>query len=195
MPSPVLAVSSSASREDAEILPRALVGEAGAFSELLRHHRPAVVSYAERLLHGDGDTAEDIAQEVFTRIWSGDVHYRPGGSPRGYLCGIARFLILNQRRTKAIHSRLGPEIREDLSRALRPATPLEELESRENALRQLRALERVPSRLQSVFVLSRLWGLSHREIAERLGLSPQTVANRVSQALARLRPEAAACPE
>jgi RNA polymerase sigma-70 factor (ECF subfamily) len=184
------AVSPSASLEDPGILPRALLGEAGAFAELLRYHRPAVVSYAARLLNGDGDAAEDIAQEVFTRIWSGEVHWRPGGSSRGYLYGIARFLVLNQRRTNAIHSRLGPEIRDDLSSALRPATPLEELESREDVLRKLCALERVPLRLQGVFVLSRLCGLSHREIAERLGLSPQTVANRLSQALARLRPEA-----
>jgi RNA polymerase sigma-70 factor (ECF subfamily) len=190
MASPVPAAPAVPSRADEEILPRALLGEAGAFSELLRHHRSAVVGYAARLLHGDGDAAEDIAQEVFTRIWTGDVHWHPGGSSRGYLYGIARFLVLNERRTHAIHSRLGPEIRDDLSSALRPATPLEELESREDALRKLRALEEVPARLQAVFVLSRLCGLSHKEIAARLGLSPQTVANRVSQALARFRPEA-----
>jgi RNA polymerase sigma-70 factor (ECF subfamily) len=49
------------------------------------------------------------------------------------------------------------------------------------------AITALPERRREIFVLSRYHGLSYREIAEVLEISPQTVANQLSAALATLR--------
>jgi RNA polymerase sigma-70 factor, ECF subfamily len=50
-----------------------------------------------------------------------------------------------------------------------------------------RAVSHLPPRRQEIFVLARAHGLSHQEIAEVMKISPQTVANQMSAALADLR--------
>ena len=49
------------------------------------------------------------------------------------------------------------------------------------------AIERLPERCREVFCLSKLEGLSNKEIAERLGISVKTVENQMTTALKRLR--------
>ncbi len=172
---------------ESELLTRATRGEPAATALLQTRHRQAVVRYAARLLGGDQDAAQDVAQEVFVRVWSGQAHWRPGGSPRGYLLGIARNLILNQRRVAAARSRLAPRVSALFALALRQPTPLEQLEASEALYRFLRALERLPLAGRRVVVLSRVHGLTHAQIAARLGLSVQTVANRMTEAMGEVR--------
>ena len=49
------------------------------------------------------------------------------------------------------------------------------------------ALERLPKRCRTIFILCRLEGLSHKEIGERLDISPKTVENQMTKALRVLK--------
>jgi RNA polymerase sigma factor (sigma-70 family) len=67
------------------------------------------------------------------------------------------------------------------------ATPLDEAGASELAERISAALASLPARRREVIELARFQGLSYREIADVMGISPQTVANQMTQAMHQLR--------
>ena len=66
-------------------------------------------------------------------------------------------------------------------------SPAAELEATEFGTAADRAIASLPERRRDVFILAHLHGLSYREVAESLGITPRTVANHMSLALAQLR--------
>ncbi len=159
-------------------------GDHQALSTLMGLHWGAVVSYAHGFL-GVDDAAEDVAQTSFVRLWEGRLRWRSGSTARGLLFRIARNLALNERR------HLG--VRADWEQRSVPlsggagALPPEELEAEELRLAAGEAIRSLPPRRREVFELARFHGLSYRQIGEALDISPQTVANQMSAAMAELR--------
>jgi len=167
---------------DSDLLRRSAAGDPAALEAVLGRYWAAVVCYAASLL-GDSDQAEDAAQECFVRFWERRETWRIEGSLRGLLFQIVRNLALDERRRVAARARAADRADE----ARPPRTPEQETEAAE--LRELisRALGALPKRRREVFVLVRVHGLSHREVAELLDIAPQTVANHLGMALAELR--------
>ena len=64
---------------DAETVRQAGAGDVRAAETLVRKHLPKMVSLARRMLH-DGAEAEDVAQEVFVRVWREAPRWRPGAA-------------------------------------------------------------------------------------------------------------------
>ncbi len=64
---------------DAEIVRQAGAGDVRAAETLVRKHLPKMVGLARRMLN-DGAEAEDVAQEVFLRVWRAAPRWRPGGA-------------------------------------------------------------------------------------------------------------------
>ena len=167
---------------DIALLARILNGDANGLAALIDRHWIAVVRYSNSILH-DQDLAEDVAQEVFIRLWEHRESWGLEGSVCGLLFRIARNLSLDERRRVAARERAVthlPEQNQNLS-------PSQQLENRE--LRQAieMAVDDLPVRRREVFLLVRHHGLSYREAAEVLGLSTQTVANHLSLAMVDLR--------
>jgi RNA polymerase sigma-70 factor, ECF subfamily len=158
--------------------------DAGALEELLDCYWVPLVRYARGLrgARDEGDTAEDAAQEAFVRLWAGRHRWGGEGSATGLLYKIVRNLCLNERRRTANHHRLAPTA----WGGVRQATPLDHLEASEVERAVARTLSTMPARRREVFELSRYHGLSYREIANALEISPQTVANQLSAALDEL---------
>ena len=61
---------------DLELMLRVARGDEGSFGELLRRHRAPLTSYFRRMLR-DPALAEDLAQEVFLRVYQARERYRP----------------------------------------------------------------------------------------------------------------------
>lgn len=167
-------------------------GDEEAFAQLLSRYWIPLLAFVISLTGSDSG-AEDVAQEIFIRIWAHRESWEDRGSPRAYLYRIARNMALNARRDgQAGHHRLSSLPAAEISRngALR-ARQSDHPESRvavrtlEADIRQ--AVEALPTRRREVFVLARFQGLSHREIAEAMGISLQTVANHMRLALEGLR--------
>lgn len=169
---------------DLGVLRRVQAGDPEALDALLQKYWCPLVAYAARLLSSE-DGAEDVAQEVFIRIWERRTALTPMTAVRPLLYRIARNVALNERRSREVRGRwlqadhgVGPQ---------RTPTPLHATIVGELQVAISRAIDGLPPRRREAFTLARFHELSHRQIAEVMGVSPQTVANQISGALDDLR--------
>lgn len=167
-------------------LQRLRASDAAALDELMELVWDALVGFAYRLTDSL-ESAEDIAQESFVRLWAGRKDWSTDGSPRAILYRIARNLAIDERRKRRVRDETS---KLDLKTS-RPATPLELVEESELRRHLDAALASLGERDREVFMLSRDQGLSHAEIAEVMQLAPQTVANLLHRVLNHLRHELA----
>lgn len=148
-------------------------GDQDALERLLERHWSDLVGYGFQLL-GVKDEAEDVAQEVFVRVWEQRQSWTPLGSVRGYLYRVARNLILARVRRDKMKERVEPRIRLQSSRV---ATPLEDMARVELREAFEEALRPLPERRKEAFMLVRMQGLSLGEAAEAMKVTRRTVAN------------------
>lgn len=158
-------------------------GETTALAELVRRFWAPLVAYARKFLD-NMDSAEDIVQDTFTRVWERRARWRPTGSVAAFLYQITRRLALNEARRVRNQKVWFRKHRAHLGESHLPAEPSsdDELRTAVNA-----AIASLPSRQQEVFVLSRYHRLTHAEIASALGISPATVSNQMTSAVQTLR--------
>lgn len=158
-------------------------GNADALQNLMERYWGRLLRYAARML-SSGDEAEDVAQEVFVRVWEHRSRWTPSGSVQGYLYRIARNEVLLRARHQDVRSRSHHEIQR---RAGRVTTPFEATVHQELHAALEEAIQALPKRRREAFLLVRLHGLSLNEAADILGVSRQTVANHVYLAITDLK--------
>lgn len=129
------------------------------------------------------DVSEDIVQEVFMRVWEGRRELLLEDSVRYYLFTAVRnnsITHLRQKKNSAVTTWNGEEIMNE------PAPERKEAEPDQRLLLQ-KAIGQLPPKCREVFLLSRLSGLTYKEIASSLGISVKTVENQLGKALKILR--------
>jgi RNA polymerase sigma-70 factor, ECF subfamily len=133
---------------------------------------------------GDRGQAEELVQEVFTRIWRHAGSYDPEkASFRTWLYGIARNAIIDLKRRQSVRPALAAHPEHDEDRGAID-------DSFERALLRWQvgaALERLTPEHRQVIRLAHFQGLTLREISERTGIPLGTVKSRTSYALRGLR--------
>jgi RNA polymerase sigma-70 factor (ECF subfamily) len=169
---------------DRALMARLREGDALALHRLMHSYWKPLVARARAIL-ADEDAAADAAQQTFIALWQRRAQWRETGSVSGLLFRMVRNVALNDRRTR--RSRARSDAARIGSRAATPCTPLQALEERELRAALMRAIGRLPARRKQVYVLSRDHELSHQEISTLMGISPQTVANQMTLAMADLR--------
>jgi RNA polymerase sigma-70 factor (ECF subfamily) len=171
------------SRDEAALIRRLAQGDTLALQALIATYSAPLVAYASRVLD-DGDSAEEIAADVFVRLWEkrASVDAR---ALRSFLFTVARNAALDELRRRRSRNRIGRLWK----RAMRAgsADPAAVLEEREVSVAVDRAIQRLPDRQREVFELAYLRQLSYREVAEVMGISWKTVGNHLSAALKELR--------
>ena len=183
------------SDEDLMLLVRA--GDEVAFGALVRRYRTPILNFVYRFL-GDRETAEDVSQDVFVRLWSSAPTYVPSAKLSTFIYHIARNLCRDRldkyRRLPPIAS-LSQEIAdgegrgrllEDEIRDPRRG-PDGELMGRQTSAEIDAAIDALPDDLRAVFVLTELQGLSYAETAQIAGCPIGTVASRKNAAVRQLR--------
>lgn len=136
---------------------------------------------------GSRDDAQDVAQEVFGRLLRHD-NVAALRSPTGYVWCIARNLVREIRRRSAIRAQWMLSRTEEADERPSPAPdPDEAMQTRQTVEAIVHIIDQLPPRCREVFILHRFKGFSHREIAERLNISPKTVENHMVHALLYLR--------
>ena len=148
-----------------------------------RHHR-RLYNFCLRLC-GDRQVAEDLTQEVFTRILKYRHTYRTGSDFKVWTYQMARNAAADHYRKR---SRM-VEVDEEPSPELESGSPrpLDELESAEAASLLHRALQKLPLEKRELLVMSRFQGLKYEQIAEILDCTVGAVKVRVHRSVKQLR--------
>lgn len=181
---PLSLVVGSPPREvsDAELAKGLGVGETWAVTEAWHRFAPMVLVTAERAL-GSSSEAEDLAQEVFCRVFRSVQHLRDPDSLRSFVYSVAIRALkshLRYRRLRGWLSFREPDALSDLRHASL------DMESRELLGRFYTLLDRLGARDRLVFILRRVEGMTVDEIAATMDISRSTVKRSMAHASSRL---------
>ena len=170
--------------DERSLVLRLIEGDEDAFCELYAAYKNRLIYFAMRFLKSC-EYAEDIFQDAFAVVWQGRRFINPDASFSAYLYTIVRNRILNQLRDLSNQDKLREQI---LSQAVNYTNETKD-EIIANDLRQFisRALQQLTPRQREIFQMSRERQMSHREIAEVLGISVNTVQESISISLRTLR--------
>ena len=150
------------------------------FKDLFDKHFDSVRNYIY-YRSGDAETATDIAQETFLRIWvkqPSDLDHITG-----LLFKIASDEFINQYRKQKVMSKFRLNVKPDQAgRSPEDQMMFEELKERYEL-----ALAKLPEKQRTVFLMNRMEQLKYNEIAERLGLSVKAIEKRMNLALTFLK--------
>ncbi|MDQ7005834.1 MAG: RNA polymerase sigma factor [Acidobacteriota bacterium] len=166
------------------LMARVAAGDREAFAELVETHKDDLVAYLYRL-SGHRQTAEDLAQETFLRLYRAAGRYRARGMFRAYLYRIATHLVRSaERRGRLL--RFVPLAAASAARSPLPG-PEVQAEKGQALSRVARALADLPLKYRAPLVLRAVEGWSIEEIGQALSLPAGTVKSRISRARRRLR--------
>lgn len=158
-------------------------GDSEALGRLLKETWAPLVLYLHSILDSV-EAAEDAAQESYVRLWEHRDRWT-SGSARPVIFRIGRNVALDLRRRAEVRRRWMRNHRRDTVPS--PPTPEDGYTANELHRQFREALESLPPRRREVFELIRLRGLSHRDVAQVLDISYQTVANHLRLAMQDLR--------
>lgn len=160
-------------------------GDEKALQHLFDQHYPLLIGDIYRVLP-DEDTCKDLAQEVFVELWRKRADLEIHTSLRAYLRRAAVNRALNhlkvQRRTVLEDTETFADAPDNTAQEILIRENQEEMERDLHA-----AIDTLPEKCRAVFALSRFENLSHKEIAERLGISVKTIENQITKAMKVLR--------
>jgi RNA polymerase sigma-70 factor (ECF subfamily) len=167
----------------------------GAFEELVEAYQHRLINVMQHLV-GRTDEAEDLAQEVFLRVYRARKKYRARCKFSTWLFTIANNLGLNWLRSRQRRpvvslpaqdsGPLGPRPAEQLV-AAHDGPPSQRLQQQELAAVVRRALDTLNERQRMAVVLNKFEEMNYSEIAAVMGLSTKAVKSLLNRARANLR--------
>jgi RNA polymerase sigma-70 factor (ECF subfamily) len=166
---------------DEELVGRVLRREESALGAIYDRYGRLVYTIALRIT-GDREAAEEVMQDVFQAVWQGAGSFQAGGSFAAWLTGIARHRAIDLTRSRRYRARARESTLDEY--ATGGDTPAEAL-----VLRTVvqEALQELPQPQRQAIELAYYGGLTHVEIAGRLGEPVGTVKSRMRLGLTRLR--------
>ncbi len=184
--------------EDAGLMQQVARGDRGAFARLFDRHQASVVRFCRRFV-GDGARAEELAQDVFLKLFRSATAYQPTARFQTFLFRVATNTCLNDLRRPAGRAEVLDDGGDDTSALEREAdvvTPLSALEAKAVEAAVTQAMARMSERERAAFTLCRFEGLAYRDIAAALGTTESAVKSLIHRAtvqvtkhLAALSPE------
>jgi RNA polymerase sigma-70 factor (family 1) len=151
-----------------------------AFEEIYSRHQKRVYSKAYLLLRSH-EAAQEIVQEVFMEIWKDRERFSKVRSVGAYIQSMGRNLAVDYIRRQGKVQSAQLEFASSLTQTVDNIDhPIQE---EENKTFFKKTLDSLPPRQKEVFVLSRIEGLSNRDIAKRLNISIRTVEDHIQEAL------------
>lgn len=177
--------------EDLALMADVARGDEDAFAKIVEKHQPAVLGTVAKMTNQSPDT-EDIAQQVFIRLWKSAERYQPTAKFTTFLFTITRNLVFNATRKKsgknessfdALEENWGQSI-EDKNSDSRPDKSIEQ-----NELRQEidRAISSLPEKQRLAVILRRYEKMPYEEIAITLEISVPAVKSQLFRARTALR--------
>jgi len=176
--------------EDVRLMQLVAAGDTSAFEQLIERHQALVAGTVARMLGSNSDV-EDIAQQVFIRVWKSARRYIPRAKFTTWLLKITRNLVFNELRRSKRHAHVPlqsePGAEEiPLKDETNPAPDASLLETElQRAIEE--AIIQLPESQRMALVLRRYEQLSYEQIAEVLDLSVPAVKSVLFRARTELR--------
>ena len=181
---------------DVRLMLRVKDDDAGAFEELVQKYQSRLVGILQHLVSSK-DQAEDLAQDVFLRIYRARKRYVPTAKFSTWVFtithNVASTALSKRSRRKEVNLTNSPS-------GSMPVRPLDTMAKEKSALMPARlavrdemaemmrnAIEKLGDRQRMAMLLSKFEGMSYQEIADTMGLSTQAVKSLLSRARARLK--------
>jgi RNA polymerase sigma-70 factor (ECF subfamily) len=164
-------------------LEHSTANQAELFTHLFRRYGARIYQYFKKHVKGH-EIAEDLLQELFANIWSHRDNLRHEKNIEAYLFVSARNHLFNNLK-KVLNEATADLSEADLVITNEPVAAA--LQFKETQATYHKALEMLSEQRRRAFTLSREQGLSYRQIATEMGISPRTVEKHISEALQLLR--------
>jgi RNA polymerase sigma-19 factor, ECF subfamily len=169
---------------DNEIIRRIRHGDTGQFESLFRSSYASLVRYAKTIIK-DHDTAEEIVQDLFVRLWQDRQKLEIESSLNGYLFRAVHNRCLHWLSHSRVVEKHAREMADRETQS--PVNPAEIIQYNELQLRIAEILEKLPEKCGRIFCMNRFEGLKYTEIAEKLSVSVKTVEANMGRALKEFR--------
>ena len=169
---------------DRILLQQVANGDMLAFRQLFDLYKLRLFSFVLQMTHSKVD-AEEIVQEVFTKLWEIRTDLIHVDYPGKYIYTIARNKTLNHLTKLARDRQLLQQVWSNLSQTENSTEAI--LQAQESQRLIGEAINRLSLQRQTIFRLSREQGLTHEEIATRLGLSKSRVKNILVEILKHIK--------
>ena len=168
------------SASDSELARAIIESDSIAFQALYQRYFEAITIF---LYHRtmSMELTKDFVQEVFTRLWQKREAIDDSKSIKAYIYRIANNLSIDYFRKQGSRKTYLSTM------AYKGDKTTDDCIEMQTSINM--AVQKLPERLRTVFILSRYEGLKYTEIAETCQISVKTVESRMSQALASLREE------
>ena len=164
-------------------------GDIRLFEEIYNIYYPVLYNYAANITK-EQTSAEDVVSEVFLKLWEGRNTIVIEGSLKSYLFKSVYHQCLNLLK----HTRVQDKYRDFFHHHL----PLNE-DGKEYPLSSVieneigdilqKTIQQLPEQCRKIFIMSRIDGMQHEEIARELNVSMNTVRTQIHRALKKLRVE------
>jgi RNA polymerase sigma-70 factor (family 1) len=165
---------------DQELTALLKVGDRHAFAEIYDRYGMMIYFKVNQMLR-DEEAAKDLVQDVFLSLWLNAGQVKEAANLPGYLYVSSRnkvFNLIEKGKTRNDYV-------SSISRYANEASTetMDKLDERELMALIVLEIAKLPLKMRQVFEMSRLENLSHKEIAEKLGISEKTVKTQVHNAL------------
>ena len=178
------ALRSLATNEGAELVRRCRAGDGAAWEEIVQTYSRRVYNLAYRFT-SRADSAEDLTQDVFVRIYRSLEQYNPKqGDLQNWLMRLARNLIIDdyRKRQRAPQDDIADDL-EDHKYHLRSAesSVQREMERRELGAQVQSGIDKLSPDLRTCVILRDIEELSYQEIVDLLKIPEGTVKSRINR--------------
>lgn len=175
---------------DVELMAQVREGDFSAFERLVEIHQRAVIGTVAKML-GSASEAEDIAQQVFIRIWKSASRYEPQAKFTTWLFTITRNLVFNEVRRRQRKPTVSVQEREETTHRVvedvHGSSPDEQLLQSELEEAVDRAIAALPEKQRLAVVLRRYEEMPYEEIAKVLSMSVPAVKSLLFRARTQLK--------
>lgn len=166
------------------VLKRVAEGDVTAFRMLFDAYNKRLYAAALKITKSSYG-AEEIVQEIFTDLWEGRSNLADVDNPAAYIFTVAYNRTFRYLKKLAADSDMRRSLKYRISDSHNETEEWMEMNETREIIES--AVNGLPSQRQLIFKLSRETGLSHKEIAEQLHISPLTVKKQLVLALRNIR--------